>query len=44
MGYLQQNVIVHRFFTVEYIGKVFCHSVKFVGHTGKSINTVLRKE
>ena len=31
-------------FTVKYIGEVFRHSIKFVGHANKSVNTVLRKE
>ena len=43
MGYLQQNIIVQGFFKVEHIGKVFHHSVEFVGHAGKSVNTVLHK-
>ena len=39
MGYLQQNVIVHGFFTVEHIGEVFHHSVEFVGQAGKSVSS-----
>ena len=44
MGYLQQNVTVHGFYTVENIGEEFRHSVEFMGHAGKSVNTILRKE
>ena len=31
-------------FTIRHTGEMFCHSVEFMGHAGKLINTVLCKE